>query len=340
MTIFLATVVRDLSASTAIVVLFIVCRFAQRCVSPPVSQLRCAASMIGPFRLPHHLQTQSVLPQTGSHVLLLVHAAEIITIWRYLGSRGFVQKHNCQEKSLCSPVDMWISVKFSFRKKFYHLTITASLLCLMVIRSCECQLLGCAFCCTNLCLSCVQLCAIFVEMEVVLKTRLPKYFWKITTAVVFIIWVDLGVSSCLRLLHQPMIGLSNSSSSLSRNTGARLTSRWDVTFANHPDGCAASCHRADLSRRIVFRTFFDFLTTVFMLTCGACLRPLARRLLWRFSSAPPSVPLSCSRFPLSAARTRHEVSRVPKIRPPALSGCLITLPCLAANDCNHKGVCA
>ena len=65
----------------------------------------------------------------------------------------------------------------------------------------------------------------------------------------------------------------------------------------------------------VFRTNFDLLTTVFMLTCctrslGACLRLLTRRRLWRLSSAPPSVPLSYSRFLLSAARTRHEVTRV------------------------------
>ena len=45
----------------------------------------------------------------------------------------------------CSQVHMWISVKFSFRKKLYLLTITASLLCLIVIRSCVCHVLGCAF---------------------------------------------------------------------------------------------------------------------------------------------------------------------------------------------------
>ena len=36
---------------------------------------------------------------------------------------------------------MWISVKFSFRKQMCHLTITASLLCLIVIRSCVYQVL-------------------------------------------------------------------------------------------------------------------------------------------------------------------------------------------------------
>ena len=42
-------------------------------------------------------------------------------------------------------VSLWIPNKFSFRKKFYHLTITASLLCLIVIRNCVSQVLGCAF---------------------------------------------------------------------------------------------------------------------------------------------------------------------------------------------------
>ena len=55
-----------------------------------------------------------------------------------------VQKHNVQEK------------------KFHHLAITASLLCLIVIRSCVYQVLSCAFVSTNLCHSCVKLCAIFV----------------------------------------------------------------------------------------------------------------------------------------------------------------------------------
>ena len=36
-------------------------------------------------------------------------------------------------------------VYFSFTKKLYHSTITASLLCLMFIRSCVYQVLGCAF---------------------------------------------------------------------------------------------------------------------------------------------------------------------------------------------------
>ena len=39
-----------------------VSRFAQRCMLPRNSQLRSAASMTGPFRLPRHLQTRSVSP--------------------------------------------------------------------------------------------------------------------------------------------------------------------------------------------------------------------------------------------------------------------------------------
>ena len=46
---------------------------------------------------------------------------------------------------------------FSFRKKLYHLTITASFLCLTVIRSGAYQVLGCAFFCTKLRPSCVTL---------------------------------------------------------------------------------------------------------------------------------------------------------------------------------------
>ena len=67
----------------------------------------------------------------------------------------------------CNSVDMWTSVTFSSRKKLYHLTITASLLFLMVIKGCVQQGLGCAFFSSKLCLSCVKLCAIFVVIEVV-----------------------------------------------------------------------------------------------------------------------------------------------------------------------------
>ena len=107
---------------------------------------------------------------------------------KYLGNRYFVKKKTTSKKksfinmpscinyiignwckqrvNLCQiqfcPVHTWISVKFSFKKKLYHSTITASLLCLIVIRA-----LSCAFFSTKLCLSCVKLCAIFVEIEVV-----------------------------------------------------------------------------------------------------------------------------------------------------------------------------
>ena len=46
----------------------------------------------------------------------------------------------------------------------YHVTITASILCLIVIKSCVYQVLG-------WCLSCVELCAIFVLIEIVFCTK-------------------------------------------------------------------------------------------------------------------------------------------------------------------------
>ena len=69
----------------------------------------------------------------------------------------------------------------------------------------------------------------------------------------------------------------NRLSSLRCNTAGRLNSTWHATFAHHPDGRAASGHRADHCS--VFPALFDSLTTVFMLTCctrslGACLRLL------------------------------------------------------------------
>ena len=82
---------------------------------------------------------------------------------------------------------------------------------------------------------------------------------------------------------------------------------------------------------------FDILTTVFMLTfCTraptACLRLLSRRRLWWFQLFHPrsSVVLA---FPVSVARTRHEVTSVQEIQPPALSGCLLNVLCLAASNC-------
>ena len=96
---------------------------------------------------------------------------------------------------------MCISVKFRFRKKLYHLTITASFLCLIVTRSCLYQVLGRAFDVSKLCLSWVNLCAIFCKRSCVFAqehdfleiSRKSRNLQKNTTAVVLIIWaVDKG----------------------------------------------------------------------------------------------------------------------------------------------------
>ena len=116
-----------------------------------------------------------------------------------------------------------------------------------------------------------------------------------------------------------MFGLSTRLPSLRRYTAARLTSAWHVisffwhTILTIPAGCCSVCG-----------THFDLLTTAFMLTCCtrslvACLRPMVRKQLWMFSTSAPLRPLlSYSRFPLSAARTWHEATRVQEIQPPAL----------------------
>ena len=79
---------------------------------------------------------------------------------------------------------------------------------------------------------------------------------------------------------------------------------------------------------------------------------LLHEISWRVSSPTDPrtdvVVFNCStlgssvarRFPLSVARARHEVTRVQEIQPPALSGCLLIIPCPAAHDCNQRGVCS
>ena len=140
-----------------------------------------------------------------------------------------------------------------------------------------------------------------------------------------------------------MTVLSNSLSSLRRNTAARLSSTWHVTFVHHPDR-GASWHQDDHSRRMLLRV-----SPSFPLPDHALHADMLHEISWRvfaccpaggcggFSSAPPSVLLSYSRFPLPVVWRRHEVTRIQEIQPPALSGCLLTGLCMAASDCNPRG---
>ena len=107
------------------------------------------------------------------------------------------------------------------------------------------------------------------------------------------------------------------------------------SFSHHSDGRAASRHQADNSSQDAAQFFCvhsDLLISVVMLTCctrsfAVCLRLLTRRWLWLFffSSAPPWVSLSYSRFLLLVARGRHDVTRVQNIQLPAFSGWLLTI---------------
>ena len=66
--------------------------------------------------------------------------------------------------------------------------------------------------------------------------------------------------------------------------------------------------------------------------------PRADVVVFNCSTLGSSVALAF--LPLSVARARHEVTRVQEIQPPAPSGGLLIIPCPAAHDCNHRGVCS